>query len=91
MKIFFFFIYFILATLGLLAVQGLSLVAVSGGFSLAFLSQWLSLVQSVGSRASECRLGSCGASAGFSCPGACGIFPDQGWDPCFPLPWQADS
>ena len=25
-----------------------------------------------------------------SCPMACGIFPDQGWNPC-PLHWQEDS
>ena len=27
---------------------------------------------------------------GLDCPSACGIFLDQGWNPC-PLPWQADS
>ena len=27
---------------------------------------------------------------GLSCSTACGIFPDQGSNPC-PLPWQADS
>ena len=27
---------------------------------------------------------------GLSCPIACGIFPDQGWNPCL-LHWQADS
>ena len=27
---------------------------------------------------------------GLSCPTACGIFPDQGLNPC-PLHWQADS
>ena len=27
---------------------------------------------------------------GFSCSVACGIFPDQGWNPCL-LHWQADS
>ena len=26
----------------------------------------------------------------FSCPLACGIFPNQGLNPCF-LPWQEDS
>ena len=25
-----------------------------------------------------------------NCPEACGIFPDQGWNPCL-LHWQADS
>ena len=28
--------------------------------------------------------------SGLSCPAACGIFPDQGSNPC-PLHWQADS
>ena len=33
----------------------------------------------------------CGLVArGLSCPVACGIFPDQGSNPC-PLHWQADS
>ena len=35
-----------------------------------------------------CRLRSCGH--GLSCSTACGIFPDQGSNPC-PLPWQEDS
>ena len=45
-------------------------------------------------------LSCCGAQApdaqavivahGPSCSAACGIFPDQGSNPC-PLPWQADS
>ena len=34
------------------------------------------------------RLSSCGSRA--SCSMACGIFPDQGSNPC-PLHWQADS
>ena len=47
-----------------------------------------------------CRLCSCGSRAlerrlssvvlGLSCSAACGIFPDQGSNPC-PLHWQADS
>ena len=56
---------------------------------------------SCGSWALEHRLSSCGAQAvgvqasvvvahGFSCSAACGIFPDQGSNPC-PLHWQADS
>ena len=39
------------------------------------------------------RLSSCGSVAvahGPSCSAACGIFPDQGANPC-PLHWQADS
>ena len=40
-------------------------------------------LSSCGSRALEHRLSSCGTRA-------CGIFPDQGSNPC-PLHWQADS
>ena len=39
-------------------------------------------------RLQTCKLSSCGS--GLSCPAACGIFPDQGSNPC-PLHWQADS
>ena len=52
-------------------------------------------------QASHCSGFSCGARAlgvqasvvvahGLSCSAACGIFPDQGSNPC-PLHWQADS
>ena len=46
--------------------------------------------------ASHCGAWALGARAsvvvahGFSCSVACGIFPDQGLNPC-PLHWQADS
>ena len=30
------------------------------------------------------------AASGLSCPSACGIFPDEGSNPC-PLHWQTDS
>ena len=87
------------------AVCGLSLVAASGGYSLlrcaGFSLQWLLLLQSMGSRGkgfNGCSTGltSCSTWAsvvvahGFSCSVACGIFPDQGSNPC-PLHWQADS
>ena len=49
------------------------------------LSQPL-LLQSTGSR----RAGSVVLAHGPSCSAACGIFPDQGSNPC-PLYWQADS
>ena len=39
-------------------------------------------------RLQMCKLSSCGS--GLSCPAACGIFPDQGSNPCA-LHWQADS
>ena len=51
-------------------------------------------------RASHCLGVSCCKAQGVrasvivthrhSCPVACGIFPDQGWNPC-PLHWQEDS
>ena len=71
-------------------MQGLSLVAASGGHSSSrcvglSLSRPL-LLQSTGSR----RTGSVVVAHGPSCSVACGIFPDQGSYPC-PLHWQADS
>ena len=47
---------------------------------------WPLLLQSTGSR----RAGSVVVAHGPSCSAACGIFPDQGSNPC-PLHWQADS
>ena len=44
------------------------------------------LLRSTGSRCA----GSVVVAHGPSCSAACGIFPDQGWNPC-PLHWQADS
>ena len=44
------------------------------------------LLRSTGSR----RAGSAIVAHGPSCSAACGIFPDQGSNPC-PLHWQADS
>ena len=54
-------------------------------------SLWFLLLWSTASRARE--LSSCGSRAlehGPSRSTACGIFPDQGWNPCL-LHWQADS
>ena len=72
------------------------------GFSL----RWLLLLQSMGSRCtgfSSCgtwasvvvarglqSAGSVVAVHGLSCSATCGIFPEQGLNPC-PLQWQADS
>ena len=61
--------------LGLHCCQGFSLVVVQG-FSL----RWLLLLQSTGSVV---------VAHGFSCPTACGIFPDQGLNLCL-LHWQVD-
>ena len=71
-------------------MRGLSLVAASGGRSSSrcaglSLSRPL-LLRSTGSR----RAGSVVVVHGPSCSVACGIFPDQGSNPC-PLHWQADS
>ena len=72
------------------SVRGLSLVAASGGHSSSLcaglsLSRAL-LLQSTGSR----HTGSVVVAHGPTCSVACGIFPDQGSNPC-PLHWQADS
>ena len=71
------------------SVRGLSLVAASGGHSssqCAGLSlSWPLLLRSTGSR----RAGSAIVAHGPSRSVACGIFPDQGSNPC-PLHWQAD-
>ena len=72
------------------SVWGLSLVAASGGHSSSWCAglslSWPLLLQSTGSR----RAGSVIVAHGPSCSAACGIFTDQGSNPC-PLHWQADS
>ena len=72
------------------SVRGPSPAAASGGHSslrCAGLSpSWPLLPQSTGSR----RAGSAIVAHGRSCSAACGIFPDQGLNPC-PLHRQADS
>ena len=69
---------------------GLSLVAASGGHSaspcMGLSLSWPLLLQSTGSR----RAGSVIVAHGPSCSAACGIFPDQGSNPC-PPHWQTDS
>ena len=87
---FYLFIYYFWLCWVFVSVQGLSLLAASGGHSSPrcaglSLSQPL-LLQSTGSR----RAGSVVVAHGSSCSAACGIFPDQGSNPC-PLHWQADS
>ena len=72
------------------SVRGLSPVVANGGHS----SLWCAglspsrplLLWSTGSR----REGPVILAHGPSCSAACGIFPDQGSNPC-PLHWQADS
>ena len=88
-KIFFFLIYFWLRWV-FVAACGLSLVAASRGYSslrcVGFSLWWFLLLWSTGSK----HLGSVVVAHGLSCSGACGIFPDQGSNPC-PLRWQPDS
>ena len=72
------------------SVRGLSLAVANGGHSSSrcaglSLSQPL-LLRSTGSR----HAGSVVVAHRPSCSLACGIFPDQGSNPC-PLHWQADS
>ena len=70
------------------AVRRLYLVAVSRGCSslwcVGFSLQWLLLLQSMGSR--RAGFSSCGSRALerrlSSCSAACGIFPDEGSNPC---------
>ena len=72
------------------SVQGLSLVAASGGHSSSRCAG-LSLSRPLSLRSTGCRrTGSVIVAHGPSCSAACGIFPDQGSNPC-PLHWQADS
>ena len=73
-----------------ISVRGLSLVVASGGHSSSRCSG-LSLSRSLllQSTGSNCA-GSVIVAHGPSCSAACGIFPDQGSNPC-PLHWQADS
>ena len=83
------FIYFWLCWV-FVSAQGLSPVAASGGHSSSRCTglslSWPLLLRSTGSK----HAGSVVVAHGPSCSAACGIFPDQGSDPC-PLHRQADS
>ena len=87
--LFYIYIYFLLCRV-FVSMRGLSPVAASGGHSSLrcaglSLSRPL-LLWSTGSR----RAGSVVVAQGPSRSAACGIFPDQGSNPC-PLHWQTDS
>ena len=85
----YFFIYLWLCWV-FVSVQGPSLVVASGGHSSSWCAglslSWPLWLRSTGSR----RAGSVVVAHGPSCSVACGIFPDQGSNPCL-LHWQADS
>ena len=71
-------------------MRGLSLVAASGDHSSSRCAG-LSLSRPLLSRStSSRRAGSVVVAHRLSCSVACGIFPDQGSNPCL-LHWQADS
>ena len=86
----FFLIYLFLAVWVFVDVSRLSLVEASRTYSslqdTAFSLQWLLLLGNMGSKCS----GSVIVAHGLSYSKACGIFPDQGLNPCS-LYWQADS
>ena len=87
---FFFNLFYLWLCWVFISVRGLSPVVASGGHSSSqcmglSLSRPL-LLRSTGSR----RAGSATVAHGPSRSAACGIFPDQGSNPC-PLHWQADS
>ena len=90
MFIYLFYLFYLWLCWVFVSVRGLSLVVASGGHSssrCAGLSLSRPLLQrSTGSR----RAGSVIVAHGPSHSAACGIFPDQGSNPC-PLHWQADS
>ena len=77
-------------------MRGLSLVAASRGYSFVAvhfsccgaraLGMWASVVVARGLYSA----GSVVVAHGLSCSAACGIFLDQGSNPC-PLHWQVDS
>ena len=82
---------------GFVALHGLSLVVVSGGYSsfrcVGFSPQWLLLWHrglAAAALRPERRRASVFVAHRLSCSVACGIFPYQGSNPC-PLHCQADS
>ena len=90
---------FILAVLGLCWFVGFSLSLWRAGATLwlevrGVSLPWLLLLQSTGSRACGFqqlqRAGSVVVAHRLSCPEACGIFLDQGLNPCL-LHWQVNS
>ena len=80
-----------MAVLGLRCCAGFSLIMESGVYSPVSVCRLLTAVASL---VAELGLQSMQASVvvvhRLSCSAACGIFPDQGSNPCL-LRWQADS
>ena len=94
-KKFFFnnFTHLFLAVLGLRCCAGFSLVAASRATNYRVQASHCAGVSCGARTLGHVGFSSCGSRAlehRLSCSTACGIFPDQGWDPCL-LYWQADS
>ena len=74
----------------ILGCAGSSLVAASRAYSLVVVLRLLIAVASLVAEHRLCRVESFRTyGSGAYCGSACGIFPDQGLNPC-PLLWQAD-
>ena len=71
-------------------MHGFSLIAVSRGYSLVVGHGLLTVVASLVAEHGALEHGLSSYGTGLSCSSACGIFLDQGSNPC-PLHWQADS
>ena len=69
--------------------HGLSLVEASRGYSVVVRGLVIAIASLVGDHGLW-STGSVVTVYQFSCSAICGIFPDQGLNPC-PLHWQADS
>ena len=79
-QVLFFFFYFFSAVLGLHCCVGFSVVVASSSYALLWCT---------GFSCCEAQTPVV-AVARLNCSKACGILPDQGWNPCL-LHWQADS
>ena len=70
--------------------SGLALVVMSRGCSPGVVPRILIVAASLVAEHGLYTQASAAGAPGLSCCAACGIFPDQGSNPC-PLHWQADS
>ena len=87
---FYLFIYPFMTVLGLrLCARAFSSCGERGPLSIAVRAPLTVTASLVAEHGSRCA-GSVVVAHGLSCSVACGIFPDQGSNPC-PLHWQADS
>ena len=85
----FLFINLFLAVLGLHCCVDFSLVVVNRGYFPVVVCRLLTVVTSLVEQGLEAAQASVIVVHGLSCSEACGIFPDQGSNPCL-LHWQVD-